>query len=96
MRDWRVMKTVNALKLRNKLGEVLDALDETGEPILVTKGGKIRAALITAEQFEKRFVDFQADEKKKALLATIRGLKAGRKDRETSLDILRELRGYEK
>ena len=32
------MKTVNALKIRNNLGEILDLLEKTKEPILVSKG----------------------------------------------------------
>ena len=36
------METVNALKIRNNLGTVLDRLSESGEPILISKGRKIR------------------------------------------------------
>lgn len=90
------MKTVNALKIRNNLGEVLDLLDETGEPILVSKGRKIRAALITPEQFKKRFLDYQAEEEKRHLLETIEDLKADSLEAKSSVDILRELRGYQK
>ena len=32
------MEEVNALKIRNNLGEILDRLSETGEPIFVSKG----------------------------------------------------------
>ena len=49
------MKTVNALRIRNNLGEILDMLNKTGEPILVSKVREIRAVLITPEQFKKRF-----------------------------------------
>ena len=38
------MKTVNALQIRNNLGKVLQELEETGEPILLSKGRKVRAA----------------------------------------------------
>ena len=31
----RIMKNVNALKVRNQLGEILDGLDETGQPVLI-------------------------------------------------------------
>ena len=30
------MEEVNALKIRNNLGEILDRLNEKGEPILIT------------------------------------------------------------
>ncbi len=90
------MKTVNALKIRNNLGEVLNLLDETGEPILVSKGRKIRAVLITPEQFKKRFLDYQAEERKKQLLENIEGMKADSLDAKDSVQVLRELRGYGK
>jgi hypothetical protein len=31
-REEQIMKNVNALKVRNQLGEILDGLDETGSP----------------------------------------------------------------
>ena len=90
-----VMKTVNALKIRNHLGEVLEELNKTGKPILVSKGRKIQAVLITPEQFQRRFLDYQAEEKKKKLIEAIQSMKAKRKGTKNSLDVLRELRGYE-
>lgn len=89
------MKTVNALKIRNHLGEVLEELNKTGKPILVSKGRKIQAVLITPEQFKKRFIDYQAEEEKKRLLETIKESRAKRLGARDSVDILRELRGYD-
>jgi len=88
------MKTVNALKIRNNLGEVLDMLDKTGEPILISKGRQVRAILITPEQFQKRFLDYQTEEQKKQLLEAIENMKDVGIDKKSSLDVLRELRGY--
>jgi len=88
------MKTVNALKIRNNLGEILDALTETGEPVLVSKGRKIKAVLITPEQFKKRFLDYQAEERKRQLLGTIESLKANSIETKDSVEVIRELRGY--
>ena len=90
------MKTVNALKIRNHLGEVLDLLTETREPILVSKRRKIRAVLITPEQFEKRFLDFQAEEKKTQMIERVEALKAKRRGTAGSVEVLRKLRGYGK
>ena len=89
------MKTVNALKIRNHLGEVLEELKRTGKPIMVSKGRKIQAVLITPEQFKKRFIDYQAEEEKKRLLEIIKGSRAKRKGTKDSIEILRELRGEE-
>ncbi|MGA1790257.1 MAG: hypothetical protein ACMUIM_02135 [bacterium] len=90
------MKKVNALKIRNNLGEILDTLTKTKEPVMVSKGREIRAVLITPEQFKKRFLDFQAEESKKKLFKTIRDIRLKNKESKKSIDILRELRGYPK
>jgi PHD/YefM family antitoxin component YafN of YafNO toxin-antitoxin module len=90
------VRTVNALKIRNNLGEVLDLLNNTGEPILVSKGRKLRAVLITPEQFKRRFLDYQAKERKRQLLETIKGLRLDSLERKGSVEVLRELRGYAK
>lgn len=90
------MRTVNALKIRNNLGEVLDLLNDTGEPILVSKGRKLRAVLITPEQFKRRFLDYQAEERKRQLFKTIKGLRHDSLERKGSIKVLRELRGYAK
>lgn len=87
------MEQINALRLRNRLGEVLDALSERGEPILITKGRKVRAVLITPEQFRRRFVDRQCEEDKKRFLEGVRRLRRKRKGNLPSLDALRGLRG---
>lgn len=89
------MEEVNALKVRNHLGRILDRLNATGEPILISKGRKIRAVLVTPEQFERRFLDWQAKQKKEAFLATVTELKGKKTKDEMSITVLRRLRGYE-
>ncbi len=89
------MEEVNALKLRNNLGEILDRLRDKGEPILISKGRKIRAVLVTPDQFEKRFLDWQAEEQQKRFLKTVAQLKKKSKSRLDSLSVLRQLRGYD-
>jgi len=88
------MEEVNALKIRNNLGEILDRLNDKGEPIFISKGRKIRAVLVTPEQFEKRFLDWQVEEEKKRFIETFKNLKEGRKGNLSSLTVLRQLRGY--
>jgi PHD/YefM family antitoxin component YafN of YafNO toxin-antitoxin module len=89
------MKTVNALALRNNLGKVLDSLTESGEPVLVSKGKTVRAVLITPEDFKRRFIDIQSEDERKKLLATIERLRAPNISGKSSLEVLRELRGYD-
>lgn len=88
------MEEVNALKIRNNLGEILDRLNATGEPILVSKGRKLRAVLVTPQDFEKRFLDYKVKADKKRLLDRILALKRKRKEPIASIDLLRQLRGY--
>ena len=88
------MEEVNALKIRNNLGEILDRLNDRGDPIFISKGRKIRAVLVTPEQFEKRFLDWRVEEEKKRFMETFKSLKEGRKGKLNSLAVLRQLRGY--
>jgi PHD/YefM family antitoxin component YafN of YafNO toxin-antitoxin module len=88
------MEEVNALKIRNNLGEILDRLNDKGEPILISKGRQIRAVLVTPEQFEKRFLDWQAKEEKKRLLEGVKRLRMRKKESLSSMTVLRQLRGY--
>ena len=89
------MEQVNALTMRNRLGEILDRLTATGEPILVSKGRKLRAVLVTPEDFEKRFLDYKVKEDKKRLLDQMYALRKKKKGHSDSLSILRQLRGYD-
>jgi len=88
------MEEVNALKIRNNLGAVLDRLNDTGEPILVSKGRKIRAVLVTPEQFQKRFLGWQAKEEKERFLDTVKQLRKKGIGSVDSLTLLRQIRGY--
>jgi hypothetical protein len=90
----RNVKTVNALAIRNNLGKILEELEETKEPILVSKGRKVRGALISIEDFQSRFVDRQAEDEKRNWLKKLGELRAPRVGSVTSLETLRELRGY--
>ena len=88
------MEEVNALKIRNNLGEILDRLDATGEPILVCKGRKLRAVLVTPQDFETRFLDYKVKEDKKRLRDQMHALKRKKKEPVASIELLRRLRGY--
>jgi prevent-host-death family protein len=87
------MKTVNALTIRNKFGEVLSYLEETHEPVLVTKGKKLKAALVPIDDFKTRFLDKQAEEEREKLLERIRGVRKPGLENIDSVVALRQLRG---
>ena len=89
------MREVNALKIRNHLGEVLELLRTEGEPILISKGRKVAAVLITPEQYQRRFLDHQTEERKRKMLEKVIEMRAKRIGSRDSVTILRELRGYD-
>ena len=88
------MKTISSSEIRNHLGSVLDQLSESGEPILVSIDGQVRAVLITPEDFEDRFADKQLGNERRRLLERIQSLKEHRIGNRDSIEILRDLRGY--
>ena len=86
------MKTVNALTIRNKFGEVLSYLEEFHEPVLVSKGKRVRAALVPIDEFERRFVDKRSEEKRQEFLQRVRSAAGSRVGDQDSLDVLTSLR----
>jgi len=89
------MRTVSALKIKNDLGGVLDSLEKDGEPILLSKGKKIKAVLITPEAFKEKFLDKPVNRDQEKLIEKIRMLRADSVVKEDSTHVLRVLRGYE-
>ena len=89
------MNTVNALKIRNQFGEVLELLDKEKDPILITKSKKIRAVLIRYEDFQTRFLDKQVEEEKELFYKQIKSHAAPSLIKEDPMVTLRKLRGYE-
>jgi PHD/YefM family antitoxin component YafN of YafNO toxin-antitoxin module len=86
------MEKVNALQLRQSLGKTLARLKKTGEPILVEKGRQPVAVLISLEEFQKRFVDFEADQRRRELVRKIRSADLPLPEGKSSLDLIREIR----
>ncbi len=89
------MKTVNALKIRNQFGEVLEMLEKEKEPILIEKKKKVRAVLISYEDFLHRFIDKQAEEAKEKFIKDVRSHRESSVNPRDPIRTLRELRGYE-
>jgi prevent-host-death family protein len=81
---------INALKIRQAFGEVLKKLQKSDEPIIIEKGRKPVAVLISIEMFNARFIDFRDAEKKAELLARFKSSAAPAQG--SSLAILRESR----
>lgn len=86
------MKKTNALKLRQSLGTVLDMLKKEGQPVLIERNSKPAAVLISLEDYEKRFVDRDADNRRKELVEKLLATKVKMPKGKTSLDLIRESR----
>ena len=86
------MKSVNALELRQSLGRVLRQLEKGGKPILVQRGRKPAAVLISLEDFRQRFADRDADERRAEVTARLKALRFGSPRTSSTLDLLRDLR----
>jgi prevent-host-death family protein len=87
------MKRVNALALRQSLGKVVASLERTGHPILLEKGRRPVAVLISLRDFEERFVEKAATEARERILEEIDRLARPSSDPTPTVEALRELRG---
>jgi len=88
-----VMKKVNALQLRQSLGKVVATLQRTGEPVILEKGRRPVAALISLRDFQERFVEKAAAEARERILAEMDALAIESTDTTPAVQVLRELRG---
>lgn len=86
------MLKANALQLRQSLGAILKKLQSGKQPILIERNSKPAAVLITLEDYQKRFVDREADEKRKNLVRRIKELRTSPPEGFQSVDLIRELR----
>lgn len=86
------MQKVNALELRQSLSKIVSRLQKTGEPILLEKGRKPAAVLISLEDFKTRFVEKDADQARRKVEARIRGLARKSTVPQTAEEILNGLR----
>ena len=86
------MKRVNALQMRQSVGKVLRQLEKGGQPIIIERRRRPAAVLISLDDYEKRFADRDADEKRKEIVQRIRALRFKAPSGKTTLDLLRDLR----
>src|SRR5688572_26421193 len=91
------MKRVNALELRQALGKVLAQLEADGEPVMVEKGRKPVAVLITLKDFRERFHEKDATDERDRIIEEMSKLAASAPvgDSRDIVTIIREMRGYE-
>ena len=86
------MLKVNALELRQSLSKIVRKLQRSGEPILLERGRKPAAVLISLEDYQERFAEKVADEKRRDPGSRIRKLARKSSSRESAEELVRELR----
>jgi PHD/YefM family antitoxin component YafN of YafNO toxin-antitoxin module len=86
------MKKVNALELRQSLGKIISLLERGGKPILIERGRKPAAVIISIGDYQERFVDKDADAKRIALRDSILKMARPADDKQPAEVILREMR----
>ncbi len=86
------MEQLNVLELRNNLYQILDRLEKTGKPILISKGKRIRAVLITPVDFDRHFLHIKAHEEKQCFPNNVKSLRRKSKEKISSIHVLRKLR----
>ena len=64
--------TINALKLRQSLGRILDKVKQSNEPLIIERGREPIAVLISFKAFEERFIDYREEQKRHELLEAFR------------------------
>ena len=86
------MKKINALELRQSLGKIISLLEKGGDPILVERGRKPAAVLISLGDYKERFIDKDADDRRLTLRDTILSMAMVSHEKESVESILREIR----
>jgi|HubBroStandDraft_6_1064221.scaffolds.fasta_scaffold1995255_1 prevent-host-death family protein len=86
------MEKANALQLRQNMGRIVQRLKDKGEPILIEKDRKPVAVLISLEDYQRRFVDIDADIKRREMIEEIKQAQMKLPKGISSLDLIRSLR----
>ena len=86
------MKKINSLKLRQSLSSILATLAKSGEPILLEKNRKPAAVIISLKDFQERFVELELSRQRKECIDAIRSLARPAAVKESSEDLLHEIR----
>ncbi len=86
------MHSASALELRQSLGRIIARLRRTRQPVLLTKDRQPVGVLISLEDYQERFAEKDAADRRRQLLAKMDALaRPGVDDREAT-ELLAELR----
>ena len=87
-----LMKKINALQLRQSLGKIIESVEKSGEPILLERGRKPAAVIISIQDFKSRFADKDAEEVRKEVVGRIKAMELESVRTESAEDLIREIR----
>jgi PHD/YefM family antitoxin component YafN of YafNO toxin-antitoxin module len=87
------MEIVNALELRHSLSKIIARLNKLKKPIVLYKGRKPACVLISLEDYNTRFVEKAADEKRLSIMKEINAMSLKSKNKTSAEDLIAELRG---
>lgn len=90
------MQKINALELRQSLSKLINRLQKKGEPILLEKGRKPAAVIISLDDFKTRFIEKEADERRRRVQQKILSLVRKSDVPESAEELIRRLRSGEK
>ncbi len=86
------MKTLSALDLRKKLGEVLDAVAQNNEQVIISRANRPLAVLISVDEFEEKIQKSKQGDKLKELSARMDDWRAKHRQETKHLDVIRAVR----
>lgn len=86
------MKHISAVQLRQSVGKVVKMLEKNNEPVILDKGNKAVAVLISIKDFNERFVERAAEEARIELAKKIDKIAMVSINSTPAEDVLRELR----
>lgn len=86
------MKHISAVQLRQSVGKVVKMLEKNNEPVILDKGNKPVAVIISLRDFNERFVEKAAEEARLELVRKINVMAMESKDSTPAEDILHDLR----
>ena len=86
------MKKVNALELRHSLSKIISILEKNGGPVLLERSRRPAAVLISLRDFEERFIDRDAHNRRIAIRDSINSLARKSSLSTPTEEILRKMR----
>ena len=87
------MKAVTAEDVREDVVRILNDLETTGEPIVITEGRTARGVLISVGDLKRHFSEREAQERRQ-VLQRVRRMRVPASDSVDTVEMLRRLRGY--